>query len=371
MNFNRKQTQMKKTLISLAILAAAGAAHAQSNVTIYGAVDIGYVKSTDTSLTMREGYNNRLGFMGSEDLGGGLKATFQLEKRFNLTTGQSSYRGEFDGAANVGLTGSFGQVRFGRVNELSTETYRVIDPFQQYGVGSMMTTVLRGDDGSGRISNTTRYDSPVFNGLKFGASYTLKPNTTNWLFSASEAADDPVPVPASDFAPNVGYALSGTYTNGPLYLVANYNVAANTNNSYNWNLGASYAFGPLKLSLGYEKTTDKLLSKLLPFGAFKGEKWLIGASYTIGNGVINASYNHRSFSSSLFFSSQNDADEKFALGYTYNLSKRTAIYADASTTKYGSGIGVIADMLRSYSGDVINPTELRTNAFSVGITHKF
>ena len=357
---------MKKSLISLAILAAAGAAHAQSNVTIYGAVDIGYVKSTDTSLSMREGYNNRLGFMGSEDLGGGLKATFQLEKRFNLTTGQSSYRGEFDGAANVGLTGSFGQVRFGRVNELSTETYRVIDPFQQYGVGSMMTTVLRGDDGSGRISNTTRYDSPVFNGLKFGASYTLKPNTNNWLFSAFEAAGDTAPS-ASDVAPNVGYALSGTYTNGPLYLVANYNVAANTNKSYNWNLGASYAFGPLKLSLGYEKTTDKLLSH----GDLKGDKWLVGASYAIGNGVINASYNHRSFSNSLFFSSQNDADEKFALGYTYNLSKRTAIYADASTTKYGSGIGAIADVIRSYSGDLITPTELRTNAFSVGITHKF
>ena len=358
---------MKKNLISLAILAAAASAQAQSSVSIYGIADVGFVKLTETPMTMGENYNSRLGFMGTEDLGGGLKATFQLEKRFNLTNGQSSARGDFEGAANVGLAGNFGQVRFGRVNELSTETYRLIDPFQQYGVGSMFTTLLRGDDGTGRISNTARYDSPVFNGLKLGASYTLKSNTTNWLFSAMGAPDSF----ASEYKANNGYGLSATYSNGPLYLVANYNVAANTNTSYNWNLGASYAFGPLKFSLGYEKTRDTLMFPAII--GLKGEKWIAGASYTLGNGVINASYNSRSFhTSSTMLSLPGDSDDKVSLGYTYNLSKRTALYVEASTTNYNSVFGPQVDSLKAYSGSyTVTPTNQRTNAYAVGITHKF
>ena len=132
---------MKKTLIALAVLgAAAGVAHAQSNVTIYGVVDTGFIKKSGQDVEMGENVNNRLGFRGVEDLGGGMKATFELERRFNLNDGTLKEDDkDWDGAANVGLKGdAWGAVRLGRVNELTTETIRKFDPFYQYGVANMI-----------------------------------------------------------------------------------------------------------------------------------------------------------------------------------------------------------------------------------------
>ena len=154
---------MKKTLIALAVLgAAAGVAHAQSNVTIYGIVDTGFIKESGSSWKMGENVNNRIGFRGVEDLGSGQAATFELEKRFELADGTLKQSNgpnvgdkatDWDGAANVGLKGSnWGAVRLGRVNELSTETIRKFDPFYQYGVAGMIDSSQR----SARISNTVR-----------------------------------------------------------------------------------------------------------------------------------------------------------------------------------------------------------------------
>lgn len=344
---------MKKSLIALAVLGAtAGAAQAQSSVVIYGSADISYVKASGSSVTMSGGAervpffgtasdNTYMGFMGTEDLGGGLKATFQLEKRFNLANGLSSAYGDFEGAANVGLSGSFGQIRFGRVNELSTETYRRIDPFDQNGVAGMLTTPLRGDDLGGRLSSTARYDSPNIKGFNFGASYTLKDGD------------------AGPFA-NVGYALSATYGNDPAYLVANYNKAANSGDSHNWNLGGAYAFGPARLSLGYGQT------QMGPYLAdMKLSNWIIGLSYTVGNGVINASYNDGK--SSLFVPgpdvSFDTKTKKYAFGYTHNLSKRTSVYAN------------YAHLNTRYTIDGLQDEPISTSEserlFEVGITHKF
>ena len=79
---------MKRNLLALALLASlAGTAFAQSNVTIYGIVDNGFIKETGSDITMGQNVLNRIGFKGSEDLGRGYKATFQLEKRFTLNDG--------------------------------------------------------------------------------------------------------------------------------------------------------------------------------------------------------------------------------------------------------------------------------------------
>ncbi|NLC24697.1 MAG: porin, partial [Oxalobacter sp.] len=79
---------MKKKILVLAVLgAAAGMAQAQSNVQIYGTVDTGYIKESGSDVRMGENATNLIGFRGYEDLGGGLKATFELEKQFNLQDG--------------------------------------------------------------------------------------------------------------------------------------------------------------------------------------------------------------------------------------------------------------------------------------------
>ena len=370
---------MKKTLIALAVLgAAAGVAHAQSNVTIYGIVDTGFIKQTGKDVRMGENVNNRIGFRGVEDLGSGMKATFELEKRFDLNDGalrQSNGANignkttDWDGAANVGLKGdAWGAVRLGRVNELSTETIRKMDPFYQYGVGGMIESTQR----DARISNTVRYDSPNWSGFHFGASYSLGGNTKNATGVMGEVV--------AAGADNDGYALSLGYDNGPLSLVGNWNRAADSNKSYNWNLGAAYKFGPARVSLAYEQTKDKgwnLGDRALieidgnDYGISSTQKnWLLGLEWTLGPGRLNASVNYSKLSGATITDLDNGdimgSDEsshawKYNLGYTYNMSKRTSLYGIVSYTKYSDGMGEFAG-----AGDRDNVTGVQ-----VGITHKF
>ena len=177
----------KKLLVTLMAMGLTGIAHAQTNVTIYGTVDTGLIKETGSDVRMGSNDDSLIGFKGTEELGSGMKATFQLERRFDLNNGVK-FSGnnaldilqgadpdgedgvEWQGAANVGLKGdAWGAVRLGRVNELTTETIRKFDPFYQYGVGAM----LEGNQRSPRIDNTIRYDSPNWSGFKFGATYSL------------------------------------------------------------------------------------------------------------------------------------------------------------------------------------------------------
>ena len=166
---------MKKPMLAASLLAAfAGMAHAQTNVTVYGLVDTGFIKETGSDLRMGEWNSSRLGFKGIEDLGSGYKATFQLEKRFYLNDGTQNGV-DWEGASNVGLAGPFGALRLGRMNEIATESFRRLDPFNQEGVGSM----LLGSQRTSRVSNATRYDSPAFNGFNVSTAYYLGENTQN------------------------------------------------------------------------------------------------------------------------------------------------------------------------------------------------
>ena len=362
---------MKKTLIALAVLgAAAGVAHAQSNVTIYGIVDTGFIKESGKDIKMGENVNNRIGFRGVEDLGSGQAATFELEKRFNLNDGTlKGYKGadnggkttDWDGAANVGLKGSnWGAVRLGRVNELSTETIRKFDPFYQYGVAGMIDSTQR----SPRISNTVRYDSLNWSGFHFGASYSLGGNTKNLkssdsMFGAVDAGAD-----------NDGYAISLGYDNGPLALVGNWSRLADSNKSSVWNLGAAYKFGPAKVSLVYQQTKDKgwyLGDQTSSYGdaatASTQKDWLLGLEWTLGPGRLNASFQYNRVSDYVGFTNGDSKKQyKYALGYTYNLSKRTSIYGNVAYSDLDD------NELGAFYG--YNNRDSVTGV-QVGITHKF
>ena len=379
---------MKKTLIALAVLgAAAGVAHAQSNVTIYGIVDTGFIKKSGQDVEMGENVNNRLGFRGVEDLGSGMKATFELERRVDLNNGvEKGYaKPGYDGAANVGLKGdNWGAVRLGRVNELTTETIRKFDPFYQYGVGAM----LEGNQRSPRISNTIRYDSPNWSGFHFGASYSLGGNTDSDSIDGSTAANGSSPM--SDVkaagADNDGYGIMLGYDNGPLALVGNWSRLADSKDSSVWNLGAAYRFGPAKVELLYQQTKDKgwangersnwnggIYSDMAADGfgnneyvtagidEIKEKQWLLGLEWKLGPGRLNASAQWMEVEAS---GGQHISDKdiyKYAIGYTYDLSKRTAIYGNVAYTDYDD-----KEVAQLY-GD----TDDGTYGVQVGITHKF
>lgn len=364
---------MKKTLIALAVLgAAAGVAHAQSNVTIYGIVDTGFIKLSGQDIKMGENVNNRIGFRGVEDLGSGMKATFELEKRFELADGTlKGYSGaennnkttDWDGAANVGLKGdAWGAVRLGRVNELTTETIRKMDPFYQYGVGGMIESTLR----SARISNTVRYDSPNWSGFHFGATYSLGGNVNR------DSANAAMLKVLNNGADNDGYAVSLGYDNGPLALVGNWSRLADSNKSYNWNLGAAYKFGPARVSLAYENTKNKgwklgdesaanAAAGMALGEQSKQQNWLLGLEWTLGPGRLNASVNYNQIKDVASWNDNKD-NLKYAIGYTYNLSKRTSIYGNVAYTDYDD------EQAAGYYGYKGRDS---VTGVQVGITHKF
>ena len=363
---------MKKTLIALAVLgAAAGVAHAQSNVTIYGIVDTGFIKESGSDIKMGENVNNRIGFRGVEDLGSGQKATFELEKRFDLNDGtlresngsnytQSKVNGskkttDWDGAANVGLKGdNWGAVRLGRVNELTTETIRKMDPFYQYGVAGMIESTQR----SARISDTIRYDSLNWSGFHFGASYSLGGNTNN------DSASDLMKSVKADGADNDGYAVSLGYDNGPLALVGNWSRIADSNKSYSWNLGAAYKFGPARVSLAYEQTKDKgyFLGEATPELKSTQRNWLLGLEWTLGPGRLNASVNYAKVKDVDGWNGDSKDLFKYVLGYTYNLSKRTSIYGNVAYTDLDDN--KLGDFYGYDNRDSVTGVQ-------VGITHRF
>ena len=127
---------MKKSLIALAVLAAAGAASAQSSVSLYGLADVyvGSVKNTianpnskkQTAVNSSGLNNSRWGLRGSEDLGNGLKANFVLEAGFETDTGAAGSLGStFQRKSTVGLSGAFGSVELGR-NYTAYDTLRAV-----------------------------------------------------------------------------------------------------------------------------------------------------------------------------------------------------------------------------------------------------
>ena len=370
---------MKKTLIALAVLgAAAGVAHAQSNVTIYGIVDTGFIKKSGHDVEMGENVNNRLGFRGVEDLGSGMKATFELEQRFDLNNGRNKagkgYKNksadrDLAGLANVGLKGDWGAVKLGRVNELTTETIRKFDPFYQYGVGSMMygSQRVRG------IDNTIRYDSPNWSGFHFGATYSLGENMDSDSRDSGQYGQGLKDAGAD----NDGYGIMLGYDNGPLALVGNWSRLADSKKSSVWNLGAAYRFGPAKVELLYQQTKDKgyalgdqsawktakLDNKLTAYAGaddIQENQWLLGVEWKLGPGRLNASAQWMEVEANGGNISDKDI-YKYAIGYTYDLSKRTAIYGNVAYTDYDD-----EDVARLY-GD----TDDGTYGVQVGITHKF
>jgi len=183
---------MKKTLHATAIAALAGCtmaatlpAQAQSSVSVYGLIDgaVEHYTNADAagngvtrSPSLGGGmFPSRIGFKGSEDLGGGLKAIFTLENGFAPDSGTLNQGGRLFGRqAWVGLAGSWGQVTIGRnYNMLYVSSFDV-DTFgpSQYGVGALDPAVP-----NGRSDNSIAYKG-TFNGVTLGATYSLGRDTS-------------------------------------------------------------------------------------------------------------------------------------------------------------------------------------------------
>jgi predicted porin len=308
----------KLTLAALVIGSFAASAQAQSNVTIYGVVDLGLAKTTGASTVERENHASRLGFKGSEDLGNGLTAIFNLESEVLADTGAQK-GGLFDRQATVGLKGSFGTVYLGRTKDLVDGAQNRVEPFSADGVvGKVNETMMRVGVSASRVSNSLTYNSPNMSGFVASGQVVL---------SEVSGAD-------------AGYAALLTYDNGPISLHAGYErtaqLVANAAKPNMYVVGGGYKFGDVKVTGAYAKGDTKVAKT----GEFDG--FLVGVIYTIGQGDAKAVFGKGQ--QSVVGKKDVDTVKEFGLGYDYHLSKRTDLYAYAgrervkSLTSYQMGI---------------------------------
>ena len=354
---------MKKSRIALAVLAASGAAMAQSSVTLFGVVDmgVGYVKNSgnkadggyagqsNNGMTSNGNVNSRLGFRGVEDLGGGLKAGFWLEGQLSPDDGTAGF--SFKRRSTLSLMGGFGEVRLGRdltAGYVKTSTY---DVFGQVGMGQFLGWAGTHDaktdaDSNGiRASNMLSYYTPNFGGITGAVNYAFGED------AASNKTNRYVG----------GYVA---YDNGPLSVSLamdknNGNLRAVQNDRTQVSLGASYDLGMLKLSglvqqVKYEQVVSNVDTKYT--------NYLLGVSAPVGPGTIKAQYAH--------YDQKNSKDDahQFSVGYVYDMSKRTAVYGTVAFLKNKEqsvrGLGGTGLELGAARGE--NQT-----GFQVGVRHAF
>jgi predicted porin len=398
---------MKKSLIALAVMAAAGAASAQSSVTLFGIVDATYqnlrsdgAAGTNNKLSRlhNSGYNSsRLGFRGTEDLGGGMSASFWLEAGVNnddgtgaatsstnrvispfvATTGanspvRSGTQGlTFNRRSTVSLAGGFGELRLGRDYVPSFWNHTVFDPFGTNGVGatsnlSLFLGTALGVPTTVRASNSIGYFLPANLGGFYGQA----------MYAFGEVQE---PVAAGADKNDGRYiGLRVGFASGPFNIAASYGrtdatgvlsvltaapfsiaVPAGSQIDYiNQNIAGQWDFGMAKLMGHWNQ------EKVRGFGdTAKHTTWMIGTLVPVGAGEIRASYTR----------GKGDDDfirgDQIAVGYVHNLSKRTAVYTtfsrvnnkETALLNYTNGIAVTSG---AFSGG-------NARGFDLGIRHSF
>ncbi len=328
-----------KKLLTLSVLGAcACAASAQSSVTLYGAIDVNarYVK-TDAqarrvSLNSSGLNSGQLGFRGQEDLGGGLKAGFILESEVVADVGLAGdiSRNKFwNRRSLVRLAGNFGEIRLGRDYKPSYWSHAIFDAFGNLGLGNMLN-IHQMYDGS-RIDNAIGYILPSGLGGFYGeATVAAGEGGTGFdrpgrhISARLGYAAGPINVAIAAGQQKFAVAYAGIGVSGiPPVLNNGLPVAATAGSTQKtFNVGGSYDFGVLKLLAFYDR--EQLADR-------RENLYSVSAVVPIGLGEVRVAYDRSKLTpgapNSLLASSSVD---QFALGYVYNLSKRTALYTTVS-----------------------------------------
>lgn len=378
---------MKKTLLAAALLAGfAGAASAQSSVTLYGVLD-GGLRYSSVSLANGDGVTNfggaygvqsgnRWGMKGVESLGNGNNAMFQIESGFDLGNGAGQQGGRLFGRSSwVGLqNNAWGDVRLGRMTNLTSDwMVGGLDPFAA-GFGQLNMGHAFTSGNTVRLDNTLMYRTPAMSGFQAGLGYsfatglTSNGGTTGYGFATSN---------------NTRQITAGLkYANGPFYAAATYEKAyaaestvMNGQSVNNWNIGASYDLKVVKLGVAYGQTRDGFWagsgaggtgatiattpsgsSSALVFAPSVGyNSYIVGATIPV-NAVSRVLLSWTMIAPNTnmkdAYNAQNQSS--FNLGYTYDFTKRTNLY--------------------TYVGQSVNYATIDTaksTVVGVGIRHNF
>jgi predicted porin len=413
---------MKKTSLSLALLASlgwAGAASAQSSVTLFGIVDTGIsyysmksnnvgvnasqapsVTLSQTAMSSGGFVPARWGFRGTEDLGGGLSAGFWLEQSLNADDGTPPI---YSRRSTVSLTGGFGEIRLGRDASPTFVSDTVTDPFLNSGVGAnligmvnarlaIFTALPGGGLLSGPLGGPSNY---VY--VNNSVSY-LTPNTLGGFFvnamanfheNVDNSAQFDSPSKRGQF-----YGARAGYVNNKLDVSASYGVSTaidalppyasplTDTQVKTTNVAATYDFGFMKLAGELSRATND--SKFaLPGPASSSsadyDGAMVGVTVPLGPVRIKSTYGYVKYKPDTAVPALVNPDasvSKFSLGMTYNLSRRTLLYATAAFTSIQDGknnptvLGVPPQPTSAFAA-ITGYVPRSARGYEVGVSHFF
>ena len=352
---------MKKNLIALAIFGAfSGAALAQSNVTLYGIIDVNFQyndpdgsgQSSTRGINSGHQSGSRWGVRGSEALSPNLNAVFTIEGGFDPDTGMQGQGGRLFGRqAWAGLSGGWGTLVAGRVATFSSGTgsFDIIGNFDPFltGFGDSNAFSTFGI-GTLRVDNSVLYASPTWGGFKFGAGYSFNGNGQEGAGSGNN---------------NRVAFFGASFTGGPFWAGITYDIIdvndggiagspaifPNASDQKRLIVGATFDLKFLKIHGGYGKEDNAWLTSGFVAGTTAGEDadaWLAGVTVPLLGGSVLASYQRRNADAvndvctgvfvpatngcSVALVSREGDRDVWAVGFTYPLSRRTNLYATFS-----------------------------------------
>jgi len=351
---------MKKLMLALSALAAAGTAAAQSSVTVFGVIDAGVshysTKSTSYGFTLPRqvtqsqtvlspsGYaSSRLGFRGTEDLGDGLAASFWLEAPLANDTGGGI--ANFGRRSTVSLSGPFGELRLGRDYTASFWNDGVFDPFSVNGVGTNLIAVVNSNLAASRALAT---GGLLGGGLSAGTdsylrtsnaiSYFLPPGLAGVYGQVQYAFHENVDTSTVPGSPSRRGRYAGGrlgWTNGKADVALGYgeSTLASTDPGgekiKSLNLGGAYDFGVAKVFGEWSRVRDVRdgATFFAPGRTDRYDGLMAGVNVPVGAGIIRASLARVNYRNGNGLPGGDASVNKLALGYVHNLSRRTALYA--------------------------------------------
>jgi predicted porin len=337
---------MKFTYLAAALLSTLPLfAQAQTNVTIYGVMDAAIaVEDSDapgedrrTVINSGNQSSSRIGFRGTEDLGNGLKALFNIEAGVALDTGAAD-SALFGRRAVVGLQGAFGTLTVGREYSPIAAVAAASDILGQGMYGSNLSA-FGTNRLTRRLANSVNYKSDAMSGF-----------TVNAAYSAGERSVEP----SGDL---MGVSLE--YKNGGLYLGGGYHVLERlaTGDDKEYAFGAGYSFGAFEIKGNY-MVADQTGAN----NEYKNTN--LGAAYTTGPNKFFLNFQQQKLESGA-------KGNTVSLAYTYSLSKRTNIYTTYAQLR-NNARGVFGI---SSSSVALTPPATALGAdpsvFTLGLRHSF
>ena len=378
---------MKKTLIAVAALSAMAASAMAANVTVSGVVDLGLnfqnvKKAGDTTrtFTMNAGQNSgsRVKFAGSEELGNDVVVGFQLESGFKADTGiLEDTNNIFRRESRLYVKTAFGTIHAGRFGALESGTgsVSIFGGDVAFGTGwgdTIMKTSSILEGLTTRYDNSIAYQSPVFAGLSLYLMHSFKESSQKLAGEFDKSLGDEGRPTANQYN---GVGLK--YANGPFNAafvasLQNYGngdgLSGEVKNGKTFSLSAAYDFGVCKVAAeGQYFNKGKFFSDFavkdnnLDVPAYKkGNKgWgsIISVTAPVAGGKVLASVGYKD-AEKVEDSSTKNKVWNAGLAYTYNLSKRTMLYAAAGYTE-------------NKTEKTAETTKVKTTEVITGIVHKF